>query len=106
MSSVPKCLQNPGLRQVKLRSGRTVITEKTGQQRYLVWSDGKPLTEVEQMPKDSGRWYWRGAMACQYALTMRDAIQNGIGERRFGNRPIPDSAWSAPARAAIAKNQN
>ena len=93
-------------RQLKLASGRTVVVERLGEQHYLVWSKGTPLTEVQCTPLKSGRWYSRGS-ALSWSKTRGEAIQNGIVRNvksaRIDRKPLED--WTLEARAAIINTQ-
>lgn len=103
MSSTPKFLQNPTLRSVKLpRGGPLAVAERLGEQHYLIWIGGTPVTEVQCIPTESGRWYSRGSRL-NWEPTRIKAIVAGRA-RRMKNCGIdgkPLEAWSEKAQAAI-----
>lgn len=96
---------NPKLRQVKLKSGRTVVAERIGDQHYLIWGAGKALTEVRCVPPGTDRWYARGSQL-NWARSRIEAIQNGIYRAVKGVQlnGMPLEAWSVEARAAMRPN--
>jgi len=99
--SIPKCLQNPKLRPVKLSNGRTAVAEKLGPQHYLIWIDGKALTEVQCVPTESSRWYCRGS-GMNWSKTRAIAINTGralYAKGRGIRGELPP--WSAAAQKAI-----
>ncbi len=103
MSSTPKILQNPTLRSVRLpHGGPLAVAERLGEQHYLIWINGTPVTEVQCIPTDSSRWYSRGSKL-SWEPTRIKAIVAGRARRMkncdIGGKPLP--AWSAKAQAAI-----
>jgi len=90
---------------VKLKSGRTVVAERIGDQHYLIWSAGKALTEVRCVPSGADRWYSRGSQL-NWARSRAEAIQNGIFRAVKGVRINGKAleAWSAEAVAAMTPN--
>jgi hypothetical protein len=102
MSSSPYIHANQTLRQVKLASGRTVVAERLGEQHYLVWDKGTPLTEIQCVPTGSGRWYCRGS-GLKWSDTRGAAIQEGLVRNVKGIRTNrkPLEAWTPLARHAI-----
>lgn len=102
--SLPALCRNPKLGPVKLKSGRTVVAEKLGEQHYLVWSRGTALTEVQCIPTGSGRWYYRGS-GLNWRKSRGEAIQAGLVRnvqgKRLNGREL--EAWSAAAQAAMVK---
>lgn len=105
MASSPWIHTNPKLRPVKLKSSRLIIAERLGQQHYLIWDKGSPLTEVQCIPENASRWYWRGS-GMNWTTTRSDAIQKGILRNikgaRIDGRPM--DAWSPAALAAMQSN--
>lgn len=108
MSSTPKCLQLPRHRGEKLQDGTLATVERLAKQHYLIWIKGTPVTEVQCIPEGSGRWYWRGGLALNWANTRAEAIMNGRARRLKGKRidgtPLPP--WSDSARTSIAENES
>lgn len=103
MSSTPKILQNPTLRSIKLPNGGPMaVAERLGEQHYLIWINGTPVTEVRCIPTDSSRWYWRGGRLT-WERTRMKAIVNGRVRRMkncaMDGRPL--EPWSSKAQAAI-----
>ena len=104
MSSTPKCLQSRTLRSIKLpNAGPLATTQRLGEQHYLIWINGTPVTEVQCIPADSSRWYWRGSRL-NWERSRMLAIINGRALRMKncamdGKSPL--EAWSEKARAAI-----
>lgn len=103
MSSTPKLLQNPTLRSIKLpRGGPMAVAERLGEQHYLIWIGGTPVTEVQCVPTESGRWYSRGSRL-SWETTRIKAIVAGRARRMkncdLGGKPL--EPWSPKAQAAI-----
>lgn len=107
MSSTPKFLQNPTLRSIQLPYGGPVATaERLGDQHYLIWINGTPVTEVQCIPSGSDRWYWRGSRLT-WEHTRMKAIVNGR-VRRMKNCTLdgkPLEAWSEKAQVAIGNSE-
>lgn len=104
MSNTPKILQNPTLRGIKLpHGGPMAVAERLGERHYLIWINGTPITEVQCIPTDSDRWYWRGSRLT-WERTRAKAIVNGRA-RRMKNCAMdgksPLEPWSQKAQAAI-----
>ena len=102
MSSSPRIHTNPKLRQVKLASGRTVVAERLGEQHYLVWDKGAPVTEVQCTPTGSDRWYCRGS-GLKWSDSRGAAIQEGLVRNVKGVRIDRKAleAWTPLAQQAI-----
>lgn len=103
MSSTPKVMQMPGHRLEKMQDGKLATVQRLAEQHYLVWINGTPVTEVQCVPAGSGRWYWRGGLALNWAKTRATAIMNGRARKFKGVRidGTPLQPWSERARAAI-----
>ena len=95
--SNPKFLQNPTLRLLHING-----VERIGDQHYLIWRNGAPLTEVQCIPTGSRRWYCRGSGLRWYS-TRQAAIAGGIKYAEAGQsisrNPLPP--WSLAADASI-----
>lgn len=108
MSGLPLCMRMTGHRQEKLHDGKLATIQRLAYQHYLVWINGSPVTEVQCIPEDSGRWYWRGSLALNWSSSRSVAIANGRARRIKGMRidgsPLPE--WSEAARAIIAANES
>lgn len=107
MTSTPKFMQMPGHRLEKLQDGKLATVQRIGPQHYLIWMSGAPVTEVQCIPEDSGRWYHRGGLSLSWSKTRATAIMAGRA-RRFRGQKIdgsPLEPWSDAARAAIAKKE-
>lgn len=105
MTGTPKCMQMPHHRLEKLHDGKLATIQRLDYQHYLVWINGTPITEVNCIPVDSGRWYWRGSLAFNWAKTRSLAIRSGRICRSKGVRidGSPLQQWTDLARSAIAK---
>lgn len=103
MSSSPWIHTSPGCRLVKIE-GRLHTVERVAPKRYIVWLDGKPMTEVFCAPVDAQRWYWRGSgleWSKTRQIAMRMGISRGLKGKTLRGGLLPD--WSEASRAAIAK---
>jgi len=103
--SIPRCLQMPNHRIEKLQDGKLATIQRIAYQHYLVWMNGEPVTEVQCIPHDSGRWYFRGSLGLSWVKTRATAIMAGRARKfkgvRIDGKPI--EPWTEKAQAAIAK---
>ena len=105
--SIPKCMQNRNLRPLHINGVGLCTVERVGDQHYVIWRDGVPLTEVQCIPTESRQWYFRGS-GLKWNITRNAAIAEGIKAFKIGRgisgRPLP--VWSIEADAAIKSTKN
>ena len=72
MSSTPKCLQNPTLRQINVPGYGRVVLDRTSSQDYTIYKDGVRLGRVYHARG------WRAEGDDGYYSTRADAISMAI----------------------------